>query len=89
MKSSIIRKRSIVIAGRRTRVSVEDAFWESLHEIAKGRGESLRQVVAAIYADRGLANLSSAIRLFVLDYYRNRQNEVASPKLDPNSAKPR
>ena len=70
-----IKKRSIVIAGRETAVSVEDEFWESLREIAKGRGESMSKVIAAIDADRGLANLSSAIRLFVLHHYRNQLDQ--------------
>jgi predicted DNA-binding ribbon-helix-helix protein len=71
-----INKRSIVIAGRPTSISVEDEFWESLRGIAKGRGESLRQVVAGIDADRGSANLSSAIRLFVLRHYRNQLDHL-------------
>jgi predicted DNA-binding ribbon-helix-helix protein len=47
-------------------VSVEDGFWEGLKEIAKQRHEGLAQVVASIDADRQHANLSSAIRLYVL-----------------------
>jgi predicted DNA-binding ribbon-helix-helix protein len=69
---SLITKRSVRIAGRRTRVSVEDAFWESLREIAKVRNEALYKLVEAINAYRQSSTLSSAIRLFVLDYYRNR-----------------
>jgi predicted DNA-binding ribbon-helix-helix protein len=84
-----IKKRNVVIAGRRTAVSLEDAFWEGLREIAKERNETLRGLVSKIDADRQLFNLSSAIRLFVLEYYRSRlQNEVASPTLDPNSTSP-
>jgi predicted DNA-binding ribbon-helix-helix protein len=71
MKSPII-KHSIVIARRRTSISLEDEFWKSLREIAKERNETLRDLVSKIDADRQLFNLSSAIRLFVLDYYRNR-----------------
>ena len=72
MKSLIV-KRSIRIAGRRTAVSVEEAFWESLRAIAKERNEGLYKLVGRIDADRKLPNLSSAIRVFVLDYYRNRE----------------
>ena len=75
MKSSGIKKRSIIIARHKTSVSVEDEFWASLREIAKGRGENLSQVIAAINADRGLANLSSAIRLFVLRHYRGQVDQ--------------
>jgi predicted DNA-binding ribbon-helix-helix protein len=69
MKSPVI-KRSIVIAGHKTSVSLENAFWSSLKDIAGSRNVTLSELVAAIDADRRHGNLSSAIRLFVLDYYR-------------------
>ena len=70
MKSSVL-KRSIVIAGHKTSVSLEGEFWESLKEIARERGMTLGALVAAIDAKRQHANLSSAIRLFVLGIYRD------------------
>jgi predicted DNA-binding ribbon-helix-helix protein len=70
MKSPVI-KRSIVIAGHKTSVSLEDAFWAGLKDIAAGRGLTLSELVATIDTRRQHGNLSSAIRLFVLDYYRN------------------
>jgi predicted DNA-binding ribbon-helix-helix protein len=69
MKSAIV-KRSIVIAGHKTSVSLEDAFWKSLREIASGRNVTLSDLVANIDGGRRQGNLSSAIRLFVLDHYR-------------------
>jgi predicted DNA-binding ribbon-helix-helix protein len=69
MKSPVV-KRSIVIAGHKTSVSLEDAFWKCLKEIANGRDMTLSDLVATIDTDRQQGNLSSAIRLFVLDYYR-------------------
>jgi predicted DNA-binding ribbon-helix-helix protein len=69
MKSPVV-KRSIVIAGHKTSVSLEDAFWKGLKEIASGRKLTLSEMVAAIDAGRAQGNLSSAIRLFVLDHYR-------------------
>lgn len=69
MKSPVV-KRSIVIAGHKTSVSLEDAFWKCLKEIAGGRDMTLSDLVATIDTDRRQGNLSSAIRLFVLDYYR-------------------
>jgi predicted DNA-binding ribbon-helix-helix protein len=63
-------KRSIVIAGHKTSVSLEDAFWTGLKEIAGKRKLTLSELVAAIDNGRAGGNLSSAIRLFVLDYYR-------------------
>ena len=70
MKSPVV-KRSIVIAGHKTSVSLEDAFWKGLKEIAGGRNVTLSDLVASIDTERQHGNLSSAIRLFVLDYYRS------------------
>ena len=70
MKSPVI-KRSIVIAGHKTSVSLEDAFWKGLKDIAGTRDMTLSELVAAIDSERRHGNLSSAIRLFVLDHYRN------------------
>ena len=61
---SLIAKRSIVAAGHKTSVSLEDAFWEGLKEIARGRNITLSELVAAIDSGRRQGNLSSAIRLF-------------------------
>jgi predicted DNA-binding ribbon-helix-helix protein len=73
MKSPVI-KRSIVIAGHKTSVSLEDAFWGALKEIATGRDKTLSDLVAEIDTGRPHGNLSSAIRLFVLDHYRAKTN---------------
>jgi predicted DNA-binding ribbon-helix-helix protein len=70
MKSSIV-KRSIVVAGHNTSVSLEDAFWKMLKEIASERDLTVSDVVAGINSGRQYGNLSSAIRLFVLDFYRD------------------
>ena len=74
MKSPVV-KRSIVIAGHKTSVSLEDAFWRGLKEIASGRDMTLSDLVAAIDAERQHGNLSSAIRLSVLDFYRNQLSD--------------
>ncbi len=72
MKSAIV-KRSVVIAGHKTSVSLEDAFWAGLKDIARQQSMLLTQIVARIEAERRQgSNLTSAIRLFVLDYYRAR-----------------
>jgi predicted DNA-binding ribbon-helix-helix protein len=60
-------KRSLVIAGHRTSVSLEDAFWRRLRAIAAELGLSLNSLAAMIDASRDAANLSSAIRVFVLE----------------------
>jgi predicted DNA-binding ribbon-helix-helix protein len=70
MNSPVV-KRSIVIAAHKTSVSLEDAFWKALKEIALARGTTLSNLVTSIDVDRQHGNLSSCLRLFVLDFYRN------------------
>ena len=77
MKSPVI-KRSIVIAGHKTSVSLEEAFWKGLKEIATARDLTLSDLVATIDTDRRHGNLSSAIRLFVLDHYRGQNDNARS-----------
>ena len=60
-------KRSLVIAGHRTSVSLEESFWTALTGLAAGRGQSIASVVAEIDAARAGANLSSAIRVSLLE----------------------
>jgi predicted DNA-binding ribbon-helix-helix protein len=69
MKSSVI-KRSVAIDGHKTSISLEDAFWRGLKEIARAQQATLSNVVAEIDKTREHDNLSSAIRLFVLDRVR-------------------
>ncbi|MFC7053750.1 ribbon-helix-helix domain-containing protein [Hansschlegelia quercus] len=71
-------KRSIVVAGHKTSVSLEDAFWTALKDIAKERRQSLRGLVAEIDSGRRGGNLSSAVRLFVLDHYRSKAGAALS-----------
>lgn len=78
MKSPVI-KRSIVIAGHKTSVSLEDAFWKGLKDIAVSRHMTLSDLVASIDTDRRHGNLSSAIRLFVLDHYRGDGHGETAP----------
>jgi len=75
MKSQVV-KRSIVIAGHKTSVSLEDAFWKGLKEIAAMRNIPLSDLVSTIDNERQHGNLSSAIRLFVLDHYRTQAGGV-------------
>ena len=72
MKSSIV-KRSIVIDGHKTSVSLEDAFWLVLKDIAHAECVTVSKIVADIDKKRKLGNLSSALRLFVLDRTRARR----------------
>jgi predicted DNA-binding ribbon-helix-helix protein len=81
-RSAVINKHSLAIAGHRTSISLEHIFWEALRRLATARGISVPALVAEIDATRGIANLSSAIRVFVLtaaretdlpDRFRSRQ----------------
>jgi predicted DNA-binding ribbon-helix-helix protein len=71
MKSPVV-KRSIVLAGHKTSVSLEDAFWDGLKGIAKSKRKTLSELVGSIDLDREHGNLSSALRLFVLNHYQAR-----------------
>ena len=79
MKSSVV-KRSIDIAGRKTSVSLEDPFWYGLRRIASDRGMTTGDLVATINTDRQNGNLSSTIRLFVLDYFRASARAYRRPR---------
>ena len=74
-----MKKRSVIIAGHPTSVSLEEAFWSALRELAASRGMAVAALIAEIDAARD-GNLSSAIRVYVLNAYRNpggaTQNEV-------------
>lgn len=66
------RKRSLSIAGHRTSVSLEDAFWRALKDVAREEKRSLPEMVAEIDKGRGSSGLSSAIRVYLLEHYRGR-----------------
>ena len=78
MRSSAVIKRSIAIGGHKTSVSLEDAFWSALKEIAADRKLTLSKLVDSIDSRRVHSNLSSALRLFVLDHYRTTIGLVVS-----------
>lgn len=77
MKSPVV-KRSIVVAGHKTSVSLEEAFWNGMKEISGLRNMTLSELVGEIDNNRQQGNLSSAIRLFVLDYFRSRATGTPS-----------
>jgi predicted DNA-binding ribbon-helix-helix protein len=84
MKSPVV-KRSIVVAGHKTSVSLEEAFWNGMKEISGLRNMTLSELVGEIDGNRQQGNLSSAIRLFVLDYFKSRVNGGGSTGLDTKS----
>jgi predicted DNA-binding ribbon-helix-helix protein len=81
MKSPVV-KRSIVVAGHKTSVSLEEAFWTSMKEISATRSMTLSDLVSEIDKARKQGNLSSAIRLYVLDYFRTRAGAASSAHAD-------
>jgi predicted DNA-binding ribbon-helix-helix protein len=83
MESPVV-KRSIVVAGHKTSISLEDAFWKGLKEIATGHDLTLSEMVTVIDSGRVQGNLSSAIRLFVLDYYRAQISAGAERRTPPS-----
>jgi predicted DNA-binding ribbon-helix-helix protein len=72
---SLILKRAITINGRRTSISLEEAFWECLKDIAAHQHLSVPELVSKIASNRKRGNLSSAVRLFVLDHYQQRHHD--------------
>jgi predicted DNA-binding ribbon-helix-helix protein len=91
MKSKIV-KRSIVVAGHKTSVSLEEAFWRGLKDVAADRHVTLSDLVGAIDSERQHGNLSSAIRLFVLGHYQarhGRDGETGQKPRELMTARPR
>jgi predicted DNA-binding ribbon-helix-helix protein len=77
---SLVAKRSIMIGNHKTSVTLEEAFWNGLKAIASDRNLTLSELATAIDAERPNANLSSAIRLFVLDHYRTMTGAAADAR---------
>jgi predicted DNA-binding ribbon-helix-helix protein len=84
MKSLVV-KRSIFLAGRKTSVSLEDEFWTALKEIAGDRHVTLSELFSGIDKQRQHSNLSSALRLFVLEYYRGKAEKPGDEMLGQQS----
>jgi predicted DNA-binding ribbon-helix-helix protein len=88
MEKSQVAKRSIILSGHKTSVSLEDAFWKGLKDIASKRRQTLSELVASIDDKRTFGNLSSAVRLFVLKHYQERvPSERATHPADNSSVR--
>ena len=70
MMSSPVLKRSVVLSGRKTSISLEEPFWQALREIARERGITTAALLISIASKRVEGNLSSAVRVFVLEHFR-------------------
>jgi predicted DNA-binding ribbon-helix-helix protein len=79
LKSRVI-KRSLVVGGHKTSVSLEDVFWNALRTIAHNRHIHLSQLVGTIDSERQHCNLSSAIRLFVFEHTCHQTDDAPQEK---------
>jgi predicted DNA-binding ribbon-helix-helix protein len=92
VRASVI-ERSILVGGHEVSVGLEDAFWEALDEITDGQEVTRSDLITIIDSDRDLSvDLSSAIRVFVLDFYRERpvaEREISQPSsaIAPSSSR--
>jgi len=75
MRSAVV-KRSVIVGGHKTSISLEDAFWTSLKEIAVSRQTNCSVLLSEIDEGRQEPNLSSAIRQFVLEFYQERARQT-------------
>jgi len=87
LKSTVI-KRSVYVGGRTTSVSLEDEFWQALREIANRSNMPMGMLLSQIDGERTTLNLSSATRVFVLNYFREQRyrQSAESPPSPPNSS---
>jgi predicted DNA-binding ribbon-helix-helix protein len=88
MKKSQVIKRSIVVGGHKTSVSLEDDFWDALKGIARERRATLSDLVGSIKSQRKEGNLSSTLRLFVLNHYQQRCPAEAEEAEHPSTRPP-
>jgi predicted DNA-binding ribbon-helix-helix protein len=88
-RKSLIVIHPILIAGHKTSISVEDAFWNRLNEFAADRNMTLSDLVTTINSKRKHNNLSSAVRLFVLDHYRRQAVPLLRKRRSSKGPKPR
>jgi predicted DNA-binding ribbon-helix-helix protein len=71
--------RNVVVAGHRTSVRLEPVMWEALRDIANGRGMPVNDLVTEIDRHRGAPSLTAAIRVYIVDFYRNAAGIGAEP----------
>ena len=85
---SRMKARSVLIAGSKTSLRLEEAFWVGLQEIADKRSMTLSGLIGTIDAQRQHGNRSSAVRLFVLEFYRTQVSDANGAISVPNSPPP-
>jgi predicted DNA-binding ribbon-helix-helix protein len=80
---SPVVKRSITLAGNKTPISLENQFWDGLREIARRENSAVCALIEQVDTDRTRHNLSSAVRLYVLNYFKARTSHQAFPNAPP------
>jgi predicted DNA-binding ribbon-helix-helix protein len=73
----MVKKRSMTVSGHATSLSLEDEFWNALNDIAAEKKQSLNHLVSEIDTGRGEKNLSSALRVFVLQHYKKQLTQAS------------
>ena len=87
-KNSSVIKRSVIRNGHKSSISLEDQFWDALREIADDKHVAISTLVATIDHSRTTSNLSSAIRVFVLDHFRRSDRARKEPEAPDATATP-
>jgi len=85
--NSPVHKHSIRLAGNKTSISLENQFWDSLREIARSKNIPVDTLIERIDTGRARHNLSSAVRLFVLEYFRTRTSGATFSSEDLTASK--
>src|SRR5262245_61119110 len=80
---SPVIKHSITLAGNKTSISLENQFWHGLREIARRENSAVCALIEQIDTDRTRHNLSSAVRLYVLNYFKTRTSQQILPNARP------
>ena len=86
VQDEIVKKRSIKIRNHATSVSLEDAFWKALAELAREQGRALSALIEEVDSERKASNLSSCLRIYVLQKARQRYLAVARAGHSPKRA---
>jgi predicted DNA-binding ribbon-helix-helix protein len=81
-------KRSIIVGAKKTSIRLEEGFWEALREIVKERQTTLQDLITGINAERRNANLSSVVRVFILDYYAASKRQDEGRLNEPRGTRP-
>jgi predicted DNA-binding ribbon-helix-helix protein len=79
-EKAVVRKRSVMIAGRKTSFSAENAFWEALKDIAHSKSMTTVELVNLIDREHRTTNLSSSVRVYVLAYYKDAVARLSPPR---------